>query len=76
MKCITHKCENHFWEGGGVYIAAPTLGTQSYSMQFICQPCWTAITNPDSSSVHSQIARNFRQVETNEKALSMMRLPK
>ena len=63
MKCITHKCPNHFWEGNGVTILAPVQGTTSYAMQFVCRPCWDAITYPvGKSAYYSQVATNFREI--------------
>lgn len=62
MKCITHNCPNHSLQGHGMFIMSPRKDDGVLVGQFICNPCWTAITKPDAGSVYSQIARNFHLI--------------
>lgn len=62
MECSVHKCKNKDHQGNGYFLNVTESSFGKMGHEWICCPCWYAITGTNKYSQNTQIYRNMKEI--------------
>ena len=59
-ECLVGRCTNNEDQGNGLYLHVVDKEYGKMGEEWICIPCWLAMTDQTTSPQHSQVFRNMK----------------
>ena len=60
MECLVGKCINNEDQGNGLFLHVVDKEYGKMGIEWICIPCWDALTDKTTNPQYSQVFRNMK----------------